>query len=900
LRPSAAFEPFSIADTEQSVSERFEQQVQRYPRRLAVKTCNQQVTYDELNRLANRIAWAVLSMRGPAQEPIALLMEKEISCFAAIFGVLKAGGFYVPLSSTYPAARNALLLEDAGAPVIITDRPNMAAATELAALRGAAVINVDELESELEDGNPFVPIEPDDFAYILYTSGTTGRPKGVVESHRNLLHNMLNYTNDHVLSREDRFICLGSCAFSNILKDIYGALLNGAALLPVDIQKEGLAGLGAWIADQEVTIYNSVPTVFRHFLSTLTVDEDLSRIRVVRLGGEPVTRKDVELFRRKMSPECVLVNGYGATETGTATICVIDRETDIVGSVVPVGRPVLGMDVQLLDDAGSVVQDGEVGQIAVRSRYLARGYWRQPELSATVFLDDSLNGHKRMYLTGDMGRRLADGNLVCLGRRDSQVKVRGHRVELAEIELKLLEIPGVKEATVVVRSEIRQENRLVAYVVWESDRTTADSMDRLRQQLRSQLPDYTVPSAFVVLDALPLTPNGKLNPKALPAPSAKASDTSMVPRNDVEAGLVAMWREVLEVDTVGLNDNFFNLGGDSLAATHLFLRIEKTFGRRLPIELLLRAGTVEDLARLITEDAASAAHRLLVPIQSTGTRPPLFVVHGIGGEVLSFEGLARHLGPDQPFFAFQMNSSDSSALSTIESIAARYVDALLDFQPQGPYQLAGYSLGGIVAYGMAQQLLRRGHKVGFLALIDQRRPNFLPGAWRQPQRIARFLRNVPRWLRDDFMQNRPGELFRRLRVRAGALARRILRLFQSGHAPPAPDVTHFFDIARIPAKYLEVLRSNYRALRSYVPQPFPGKMFLFRARSQPLTPGDWHLPDMGWGQLPLGGLTAVEVPGTHCSIMREPGVQELARHLRAALTSVQRVYPLPRGVAACS
>jgi amino acid adenylation domain-containing protein len=893
LRPSACFQRFPEADIDQAISARFEQQVARFPDQVAVKTPNGELTYVALNRLANRLARAILDLRAERQQTVALLLEKEAYFPAAILGALKAGKIYVPLSPSYPTARNALLLEDSGAELVITDRQNLAAATALASERRIPLANIEALEPSLEGTNLGLPISPADYAYIIYTSGTTGRPKGVVESHRNLLHNMMNYTNDLFLAADDRLICLGCCAFSSILKDIYGALLNGATLCPFDVQREGISRLGSWMAEHGITIYDSVPTVFRHFLGSLEGAEDLSRIRVVRLGGETITRTDIDLFRKHFSAPCVLVNGYGATETGTASLFTVGMDVEIEGSVMPIGYPVAGMEIRLLGDDGQEVAAGEVGQIAVRSEYLAHGYWQQPELTDRAFLQDPKADARRIYLTGDMGRRSPDGCLTCVGRKDTQVKVRGHRIELTEIELKLLEFGGVKEAVVQARPELRRENCLAAYVVPRDGCRESLSPARLRAFLQEQLPAYAIPAAIVLLESLPTTPNGKFDPKALPAVTPRDLVTERRqthPRNPLESQVLGILQELLETPWVGMQDNFFELGGDSLTAVELIVRIRKAFCKELPIAALLHAGTAERIARLLEEDCASQTRRSLVTLQADGTKPPLFFVHAIGGEVLCYRHLAQCLGKEQPFFAFQSldKSKVGGRLLSIEEMAARYVDELLCFQDTGPYHLAGYSLGGVIAYEMAQQLRGAGHDVPFLAVIDQRRPNLTPGSQWNPISAANCLRNLPNWVREDLLHAGLGDVVRRLRRKWSVLRRRL------GNDASAMDVPDYFALDALPANFRMLAQENYRALRSYTPRPYPGKMFLFRASAQPLSPGDWHKTDMGWHGLPRGGLMVRTIPGNHDSILRDPYVRALAQELHTVLATHGKVAPPER------
>jgi amino acid adenylation domain-containing protein len=879
LRPSHRFRPFGKDQLGRSVAERFEEQVRLFPGRIAVKDREQGLTYEELNGLANRIARATLERQGGGAAPVLLLLEKGAALVAAMLGVLKAGKFYVPLSPTYPPARNALIADDSQATLILTDAKNQAAAEQLAGDAGR-VLNVDGVDPNLSPNNLGLPVSADDYAYVIYTSGSTGRPKGVVDTHRNLLQNIRRYTNSHFLSAGDRLVSVNSCAFSNSLKDIFGALLNGGRLLLFDVEREGLAPLAGFLAGEGVTVLNAVATVFRHFAEGLTSELAFPRLRIIRLGSEAVTRNDLEFFRRRFTPGCVLVNGYGATETGTVRVNFINGGTDSQGDVLPIGYPVDGTEVVLLDDSGAEVGFDRVGQIAVRSDYLSPGYWRRPGLTAAAFRPDPAGGGRRVYLTGDLGLLRLDGCLLYAGRKDFQVKVRGNRVETAEVELALAESPGVREAVVVGRSVGPGDARLVAYVVPRDGRGAPPDPGDLRDWLRARLPAHAVPSAFVFLGALPQTPTGKIDRKALPDPPPERPalrGAFLAPRDPSEARLARLWEELLEVSPVGVRDNFFELGGHSLTAAQLFLRIGQEFGKHLPMAALFEAGTVESLARLLGRGGAGPRRSCLVPVHAGGSNTPFYLVHGIGGEVLSYQALARHLGPEQPFFGFQsLALCGGEPHRRVEEMACCYVEELLRARPAGPYYLGGYSCGAPVAYDMAQRLRALGHDVGLLVLIDQRRPNLDPDfAWSRVG-LTNFLRNIPHWLREDFLGSAPRDTLSRVRAKAKAAARRVAaRLGFTGSA--GSPVEGLFDLSKVPSKYLALMGLNYQALRRYRPSPYPGRVALIRARSQPLF--RWHEPLMGWSGLLTGEVDLRVVPGTHDGMLAEPCVITLAQEL---------------------
>jgi acyl-coenzyme A synthetase/AMP-(fatty) acid ligase/acyl carrier protein len=443
-----------------------------------------------------------------------------------------------------------------------------------------------------------VTISPDNRSWILYTSGSTGQPKGVSQNHRNVLHLMMNYTNALHICRHDRMTLL----HSGLTLDIFGALLNGAALYPLEIKQEGLSALADWLVRNGITIYRSFPTTFRQFTDTLADNATFPHVRVVHLGGETVTRRDVERYRKHFPPHCILINHLGSNEAGGMATYYIDNATEIEEPTVPVGYPVPDNQVLLLDQHDSAVGPGDAGEIAVRSRYLALGYWGRPDLTRERFLEEPTGGNERLFLTGDLGRRLPDGCLLHLGRKDFQVKVRGYRVELAEIEAALQAIEGVNEAAVVARVEGEAGVRLVAYVA--SAKPPGLTITTLRDALAATLPDHMIPSAFVFLDALPLTPNGKVDRRSLPAPERLRPNLDVpfaVARTPIEEELVRIWAEVLDLEQIGVHDPFLDLGGNSLLATSVISRVLTAFQVELPLRTLFESPTVADMALAINQ-----------------------------------------------------------------------------------------------------------------------------------------------------------------------------------------------------------------------------------------------------------------------------------------------------------
>jgi amino acid adenylation domain-containing protein len=544
LGPVNSFIEFRKQDIEQSIPDRFEEIVQKYPDRIAVKTGSRALTYYDLNRAANRVAGGLLKVRGAGTEPVALYLDHGANLIGAILGVLKAGKIYVYLDPTYPVKRIDDILRDSQAALIVTDNKNRDRLKE-SAPSSIVHLNIDDLDPSLSKGNPTVTTSPDALAWLLYTSGSTGRPKGVVHNHRNLLHNIMTYTNSMHICAQDRLSLLHSCNVITSVKNLLGALLNGAAVYPFNVRERGLQRLIAWMIEEGITVYHSVPSLFRHFCDAVTGEKKFPTLRLIALGSEPVTKRDVDQYKKHFSSDSILVNILGNTEMGTYRQYFVDKNTPIIRSIVPAGYAVEDKEIHLLDDAGREVIPGDIGEIAVKSRYLAVGYWRDPDATKASFIADPNGGDERLYLTGDLGRMATDGCLTYLGRKDFQVKIRGHRVDLAEVEMALLDYAAVKEAVVVAQDDPRKDKRVVAYVV--PNETETPSWDQLRTFMELRLPDYMVPSAFVRLDRLPLSPDGKVDRQALPRPDHTGLDleeTFVAPRTPMERQIASIWGEV--------------------------------------------------------------------------------------------------------------------------------------------------------------------------------------------------------------------------------------------------------------------------------------------------------------------------------------------------------------------
>lgn len=596
--------PFTDDGIEQSIPERFERQVRAAGDRLAIKSPERSFTYVELNQTANRLARKILSLRGERAEAIALMFDHGASILAAILAVLKTGKFYLVFDPTYPRERLAYMLADSGATLIITDGNNFSVGSELAR-DGKEVVNLDDVHDGFSSDNLETHPAAEALALLLYTSGSTGNPKGVMHTHKSVLVEVRNLTNAWCISSEDRWLLYTSMSFANSVRTIYGALLNRATVYPYDLKENGFSALPEWMRSNKITIFRTLPTTFRNFLGTLPPNLTFPDVRILSIGGEPVLRGDMDLFNRHFSRSSVMVHGMGPTECFMVCLIYLPNGTHVEESKLAIGWPVRDKEVLLLDEDGEEVQVGQVGEICVRSRFISTGYWNDFEHTRAAFQPDPSDERFRIYHTGDLGTRAENGCLTHVGRVDFQVKIRGFRIDVSEIEVALRSMDGIQDAVVVGREDSLGEKRLVAYFVPSG--SPPMTVSQIRKGLASEIPEYMIPSAFVCMDAIPQTPNGKTDRLRLPLPSHKRPtlDVSYAPPGTtLEKDLSRIWSDVLAIDGVGVHDNFFDLGGDSLRATKVAVRILKDLKVEVPLKTLFQAPTIAQLVMRIGENRA--------------------------------------------------------------------------------------------------------------------------------------------------------------------------------------------------------------------------------------------------------------------------------------------------------
>jgi amino acid adenylation domain-containing protein len=846
IRPGRSFVEFKKEDIEQSLPQRFEKQVAKYPQRAALKFKSVEVTYEALNKAANCVAHFILAGRDADQEPIALLIEEGSAAVAAILGILKAGKIYVAIDPSDPKSSIQYTLADAQINLIITDNKDLALSNELAD-GGLRVLNIDAIEHAPHSAaNPKISISPDSLAYIFYTSGSTGRPKGVVDNHRNVLHNIMRYTNSLKIAPEDRLTLLQSLSFSGSVSSLFGALLNGATSCLFSLKKEGAKRMAGWLSDENITIYHSVPSMFRLIA---TGESHYPALRIIRLEGDQSSPEDIDLYKQYFSDSCVLVNGLGATECGIVRQFFVDKSTPTPGTVVPVGYDVEDMGVLLLDEAGQEVGLGSIGEIAIESRYLAQGYWRRPDLTRAAFPPHPQCENRRIYRTGDLGRFQLDGCLEYLGRKNFQMKIRGQWVETAAVEKALHEFGYFKDIEVFTRAEDLSKPILVAYLVPKE--TPAPAASAIRRFLAKRLPAHMVPTSYVFLDHLPISANRKIDRRALPAPSHARPDTAIPftpPENPyLQRHLQKIWEDVLGIHPIGIRNDFFDLGGDSLQALIMMAAVEKETETRVPPAVLLADPTIKALADYI--QAKDEEKKLpLVAIQKGGEKRPFYFLHGdyISGGFYC-RRIAHNLESDRPFYAMPpCGLNGYPALDSYQAMAAVHVQELRAYQPVGPYMLGGTCNGGLVAYEMARQLFADGQKVDLLVLIAATASNLrfrklkrllrpirllLPNGANYEDRLFGRLQPFLTKLSETPIKRYPQFVWSK-RTRISEELRTILPQLKRVSCIQGAEIISMNEVNNSAADKIIFSKIYHQIDREYMPGKYPGKVTLFWANGE--------------------------------------------------------------------
>ena len=846
----------------QSIHTAFEQQVEKTPNSVAVISEQGKLTYADLDRRANQLAHHLQKSGVRRGDLVGLCIERSPEMLVSLVGILKAGAAYLPLDPSYPQERLSLMLEDGNIKVLLTlDRlqENLPPHTAKTVL-----IDRDWETIARESAVSFATAATtEDLAYVMYTSGSTGKPKAVAVTHQSVLR-LVKQTNYAKLGADEVFLQFAPLSFDASTFEIWGSLLNGGKLVVMPPGLVSLAQLGEAIKHNGVTTLWLTAGLFQQMVETEL--ESLRGLRQLLAGGDALPVSHVEQVARELK-DCQLINGYGPTENTTFTCCYpVQRGERFAGSV-PIGFPISNTQAYVLDTELEPVPVGVVGELYAGGAGLAIGYLNDAALTAARFVPNPFSNAPgaRLYRTGDYARVKADGSIEFVGRIDQQVKLRGHRIELTEIEGALKQHAAVRDAVVVMRRSGRGNKHLTAYIIANSDLTEAKLAGELKSLLRQSLPDYMAPSYFLFLEEFPLSANGKIDRRALPVPHETRQELEqphIAPRDDLETRLAHIWERVLGVESVGVRDSFFDLGGHSLLAVRLVWEIEKEFGQRLPLVSFFHDSTIEYLAGLLRRGVSSISWPTLVKIQTEGSKAPLICVSMPNVNALGYRSLARYLGANQPVFGLQAQYPEDlegeHSQAAVDSIATEYLEALRAVQPNGPYQFIGLCRGAHIAFEMARRLEREGQKIAFLGIIDtwvmENTYNYF---WQFEYYARRFAWRTLLGLKNKLS-------FVKKKAENGNGVEVITA--ESANRKKSPK-----------QKPIKV----YFPGPDYVPTSYGGRIVVLRARRQPRNRiRDLHL---GWSKLAKGGVDVHFIPGDHSSVLKEPHVQGLAAALKKCL-----------------
>ncbi|MEH2022015.1 amino acid adenylation domain-containing protein [Nostoc sp.] len=874
--------------------------VNRTPEHSSLRQGFRTWNYGELGKIAQTLARVMLSHGVERGDVVAVFGTRSFGLIASMLGVLLSGGVLLTLDPQLPSQRQRLMLQEAKAKYILYIDGQRLEDEKIWESLTSICVNPDTGETinsliKTVEAVSLPEIAADDAAYIFFTSGTTGVPKGVLGCHKGMAHFLNWQRQTFEINQQDRVAQLTGLSFDVVLRDIFLPLTSGATLcLPEEGDNLEPTRILRYLENEQISVLHTVPSLAQLWLANVPSGVSLRNLRWLFLAGEPLKETLILRWRDAFPESGEIVNLYGPTET-TLAKCYYQVPVECTPGVQPVGLPLPQTQALVFTSNQQPCGIGEPGEIVIRTPFRSLGYINAQQENRSRFVKNPFRNDQQdwLYYTGDRGCYRPDGSLEILGRRDHQVKIRGIRIEPGEIETVLAQHPDVLQTVVIAREDVPGDQRLVAYIIPNQD--SAIAITDIRGFLSTKLPQYMLPSAFVLLDTMPLTPNGKVDRRALPAPDLSRLEpeaTFVAPRNQVERQLTEIWEQILGVQPIGVRDNFFELGGHSILAVKLFWQIEKRFSKNLPLAILFQSGTVEALAKIIcqeedltrnlalinTLDQSKSSWSSLVEIQPNGSKPPFFCIHGLGGEVLCFRKLALHLGAEQPFYGLQPRGLDGKhPLHTrVEDMAAHYIQEIQTLQPHGPYFIGGYSFGGAVAFEMARQLQEQGEQVGILVMLDSCRPGY---SWQ-----ASFIKRVLLHL-NNIVQQGPNYLWQKA-VRWSYWRKQEL---QNRYNRYLEDVLHLPETDN----HLKIIDANIQAISEYIFSAYLGRAILLRTEDQNRDEaiGTEYDPQFGWGEVVVGGLDIHYVPGSHLDILNEPNVQVLAEILRNCLTQAQSQSP---------
>jgi amino acid adenylation domain-containing protein len=890
--PCAELEGSAPINNALSVHALFERAAQQHPENVAVIAGDRHLTFAQLNAQSNQLAHHLRSLGLGHGVCVGVCLDRSVAMLVGLLGVLKAGAAYVPLDPAFPPERLQYMLDNSGAPLVVT---TAALLTDLP--RHAARVLCVDREHDAIKACPAINLPhdstPEELAYVIYTSGSTGQPKGVEVTHGGVVNYLLSINGVLGISERDVFMAVTTLSFDICAFDLFSPLAAGGKVLLIDRQTacDGVR-LRLSLEQSDATILQATPATWRMLIdsgwrqpaSESPLERDTWRTGEAPLkalsGGEALPR---ELAQNLLARGVDLWNLYGPTET---TIYSAYHHVSSGRGIVPIGVPLGNQTLHVLDDQRQPVSIGVAGELYIGGAGVARGYRNRPELTAERFLPDPFSSTKgaRIYRTGDIARYRPDGLVEYLGRADHQVKIRGFRIELGEIESNLLKQPGVRAAVVVAQERDNGAQRLVAFVEVDPQQNVA--VKALRNGLRGTLPDYMIPAQLVVLPRLPLTLNGKIDRKALPLPQwgDNGAAARVAPTTPIQRDLAAIFARVLRLPDVGVTDSFFDLGGDSLSAVSLSIHIQKRFNRSIALAVLFRTPTVAQLAAVIADEKQESFSTLMV-LRSTGDKPPLFCLPGSGGSSLSFRKLVDQLPDDRPVYGYNLPHLDQrpEPLATVRDYAVDVLRQIRQVHPHGPFHLLGYSFGGVVAFEIAHISADRNEALGSLGIIDSWGPGY-PYKLPLGPRVLLHLHNTlhgPKGTRLKYLQTRLENVVERF-------ARRWRRLRRAAfyRLPLKPNARWRME---------DILDVAEWSLLHYEFRPLSRQVNFYRVN---FAPPDWpgnsfEDPHNGWKPLVTGELQIIGLPCDHHAVFEEKGIVALANGVMAQLQTAPDALAVP-------
>jgi aspartate racemase len=866
------------------------------PDRVALIHGNRQLTYRELDEQANRIADHLTNRGISTDTPVGLFMNRSPEMCIAILGILKAGGAYVPLDPTYPEERLRFMISDSGLKIVLTNH----ATTESVRCPGLVEpLVIDQLQEI--PAKKLSPQQPHsgNLAYIMYTSGSTGVPKGVMVTHGNVLNFALSALSRYGITASDRILQFFSVSFDGSIEEIFSTWAAGATLVLRDFPVELTAvEFFRQIRKNGISVID-LPTAFWHELVNSIRSDDIllpPSLRLVIIGGEqaslPTYRKWHDLFGS--TPR--LINTYGPTETTVvslaADLSTIEQLDERHGGL-PIGTPLDNTCIAVVSETLNIMPYGMPGELLIGGSGVTKGYLKRPELTQEKFIDGLSGKAMRFYRTGDLVRFLEDGNLLFLGRVDHQIKIRGFRIEPTGIETQLNRHAMVKSSAVIDYKDNAGQSYLVAYILPEQ---TAPTANELKRYLSRKMPEYMVPPHYICLDVFPLLPNGKIDRKGFPPPDLTTRQERKIipPSTELESRLIEIWEDTLGVSPVGIRDNFFDIGGHSLMAVRLCASINERLETSLTISGLFQNLTIEALARQIQKNRPPdnlQASVLMQPGTSSGSLPALFFVHVLGTGLKFCRPMVSHLGSELPVYALSVQLLQESPLkeNTIEELASFYIQEIRKISPEGPYLLAGISFGGMVIFEMARQLTASDNDVRLVALMD----TIPPWAYTKLDSPERLRKHGHR-LREEGISYITRKIRERLTHEFETITTNLKNLqdqlkFRYYLKTERPEQMP------VEVKEFAAREENDQACARYTPAPYKGKVTLFRSLEHTGGISVVTAPDHGWSRFAHGGVEIIDCPSDHLGMLSEPYVRTVAEHLsQCIMKSVVQEQEIPK------